>query len=84
MSAFRITRDIPVPTRGGGNPKGALRLALETMEVGDSIEHDCPDEPTRKRVTSTARNTAVATGRKFTTRRMEEQGKAVIRIWRTA
>lgn len=34
---FKVEKGVPLPVGGRGRSRGQLRLAIETMEVGDSM-----------------------------------------------
>jgi hypothetical protein len=84
MTAIQIDKGIPLPPsiRGGrGNPISAWR----TMEVGDSFIYPREYGPGVARACArNAHASGARLGRKFAVRSVEENGKRVIRVWRTA
>jgi hypothetical protein len=73
---FEIEKNIPIPCGvGKGRAKGALRLSMEQMEVGDSI---VVSEKTRQGI----HQIATTIGIKYTTRTICKKENKV-RVWRT-
>ena len=73
MKQVKIEKGIPLPNPDSSRrPKGPVRIAMETMEVGDSF---VTDSRNRKMVGSTA----VLINRRFATRKI---GDNQYRIWR--
>jgi len=73
MKQVKIEKGIPLPNPDNPRrPKGPVRIAMETMEVGDSF---VTDSRNRKMVGSTA----LLIKRKFATRKI---GDDQYRIWR--
>ena len=71
---MKIEKNIPIPRIiYKGRPKCELRIAMETMEIGDSV---VVNRKLRQQVGSLAK---VLPDRKFTTRTIEVDE---IRIWR--
>lgn len=79
-AAIKIEDGIPIPPKGVGRKfKGyGVSHALRTMEVGQSFA------TASKHISNHVFLIAKATGRKFMTRRVEENGVRVIRVWRIA
>jgi len=74
---FEIEKNIPIPCGvGKGRAKGALRIAMEQMEVGDSIV------VSEKNSRQVIHQIASAIGIKYTTRTICKKENKV-RVWRT-
>lgn len=86
---IKIEDGIPFPrplvrpyhyTGGGGKPKSRVRLACESLEVGQSFLIPAQDEQVRNGITTLfARLRKDCPGREFTTRRVVDGGR---RVWR--
>ena len=73
---FEIEKNIPIPCGvGKGRAKGALRLSMEQMDVGDSI---VVSAKTRQGIHQIANTIGI----KYTTRTICKKEKTV-RVWRT-
>lgn len=72
---MKIEKNIPIPPRiySKGRPKCELRIAMETMEIGDSV---VITKIKRQQVGSLAK---IMPNRKFTTRAVELDQ---VRVWR--
>lgn len=82
MIAAKIEKDIPIPSKVAGRP---WQWPFPLMEIGDSFA-----APFKKKETSTQALRRVdyiyagrALDRKFSARTLVENGKKVVRIWRT-
>ena len=71
---FKIEKDVPLPTDRRGRKKGGLRIAMESMEVGDSLV-------VHGTLPSQLLQNAKIIGFKATTRATPDGG---VRVWRTA
>ena len=76
---IKIEKNVPVPKRGARRPKGEFRLALESMEVGDSFEYDAPKYPNGDKMRSVIYHVQVSSKKKFTT---ASTGGIKRRVWR--
>lgn len=73
-----IDRDIPMPSKTPGTPS---KYPWRMMKVGDSFVYG---EVNQKKAASNARGNGLRHGMTFATRVVEENGKKVVRVWRTA
>jgi hypothetical protein len=71
---FKIEKGVPLPTGGRGRKKGDLRVAMESMEVGDSLV-------VHGTLACQLLQNARIIGFKATTRTTPDGG---VRVWRTA
>lgn len=79
-----VDRGIPMPSynREGGRP---AKWPWRRMEIGDSfVMREHVDRLSTVSVSTRITGAQKATGRKFSQRKVEENGKLVIRVWRTA
>lgn len=76
ITAVKIERGIPIPEFRRGNPKGPLRLAMEAMKPGDSIQI-----PRKAKPANELYNMAGHIGIKIATR---QTNCASRRIWRVS
>lgn len=79
MSEIKIEKNIPIPRTTAGRPRktGAV---LSMLEVGDSCFLELP----QKNVTGCFYHHAKQTGKKFTTRKWEQDGVSGTRVWRVS
>lgn len=80
-AVFSIQKGLPIPEQRHGNE---AKYPLRMMEVGDSFAVPVAKEKLGAMATALKSKGAKIAGRKFTTRRLVEDGKHVVRIWRTA
>lgn len=74
---MEIERNIPIPITTWPIPRGEMSLALDEMEIGESIWR-----PFRKRLASNAHMMASRIGIKVVTRTVMKDGVKGVRIWR--
>jgi hypothetical protein len=75
---IKIEKNVPVP-KGGRRPKGEFRLALESMEVGDSFLYSAPYYPKKDKLRSLIYHVQNLSKKKFTT---ASTGGIKRRVWR--
>ena len=79
----KADRGIPIPPpAGAGRAKGALRLAMERLNVNDSFFVGTNNTADAKRFVNNVFNMRRKIGIGITTRIVTENGKEGVRIWR--
>lgn len=84
---IEIEKGIPVPAKRGKvaeSPYRPDRSVMEKMKVGDSYAVPYESEIVARRITSAGHLTMRSKGWQFVTRRLIEDGKNVVRVWRVA
>jgi len=90
MSEFEVEDGVPIPpwAKGRTMPRSPLRIAVESLEIGQSIfvpkVRGIDLSRTKSRVTTAGQNAKLTfPSRKFSVRLHEKDGVSGARIWRT-
>ena len=82
-AVFSIQKGIPVPP-ARGRLHGS-KYPLAALEIGDSFAAPTANQESGQKLATYICNAANRiAGKKFTTRRLIEDGQHVVRVWRTA
>ena len=78
-----IDKNVPLPekTGSGAQPHKPQKFPYADMVVGDSFVYDAYTKP-KMILACNMNNRRGTNGRKFTCRKVREDGKDVIRVWR--
>lgn len=77
--AIRIDKGVPMNRRGR---LSAVRIAMESLEVGDSFVYPTVHNNLKLTGIYAGRTANYITDKQFTRRTVEENGKRVVRVWR--
>lgn len=84
---IEIEKGVPIPrgwVKTAESPYRPNRSVMEKMKVGDSYAVSYDNEIDARRITSAGHLALRSKGWKMLTRRLVENGKQVVRVWRVA